>query len=955
MAEGCSFTGRVAACGRCKRHTYCSEEHQREDWKFHKGNCFKYDESKFPSFMVLKPPELHEAEELYFDACDIDVDSFPGQWVQRKEIVDEALQLSRNCSGAWHMLADYYRKGPEKNLFLALESCDSGLAQGLWYLSKKPPFKHILEWDHHENRGYLRLLGTKYLCLYEMGRYQEAADVLTYRYRLSFTTGLLDASLSIYFLVQDYSQIRYLLNVHKSDCKNVGLLYSSLLYSFSKYSGLYDDESGKIISLHDLEELLVEALRISDKTPFFLLNPKPADYRSPKYLSLDNSTLMSQYYVEDNHGREAWASISGALDFLNRYYESGKLDIPPESEFIMLLKFWGKLTISTRTMGTIVCTKRDEDVTGSCVKGFEYERGFFDDYVGESNRICVFVITDDLEGNEFKTLSFSDVVAVPYWRLYFQATSDKLLEEERIQRETDEINRAIEEENGVLRMKQKKKNKKIRSKINKATKAPDVLVARSRVMREELTLDFIFSFLLGNICEEKHTSRLKQLRGLCLVSKTFLKVAEEKWRLQSLVFNRVDLTCCGYSYGADRKEEKFYDKRTCSMIRTFVNFGGKFLVDISIRVRVLEDDLLDIIAKKCKFLERFQLFYTSQEENFSMDLKFPSHKCFSSTAIAKFLNEVSPLTHVHFGSVNAGDRDIIRVESPEVISALKRHPLTSVQLNVGQSNWNSVRELLIGKYVEPESQPIECLKIQFSGDDISMIGLMQALCMEVIPRQPTSSFRFLQYLSLYDCRALNDEILRSIWPQVPNLRFLSIVPGWGDNVPSGITTVTLKSLCQYCPLLISLDLQFQAGLTAAGISKVLETCTNMLYLDVSGVDIRLESIIRLNPVKSVSLNCLYYGIIVAPYGEEGKQAERKRLQKYIDAYPHIMFCHIIHGLINDRSSTNPLSKLSMDHIQGKKEISNGFKRGVTVNGYESDESVARFRTKQQELLRQLSI
>jgi hypothetical protein len=232
-----------------------------------------------------------------------------------------------------------------------------------------------------------------------------------------------------------------------------------------------------------------------------------------------------------------------------------------------------------------------------------------------------------------------------------------------------------------------------------------------------------------------------------------------------------------------------------------------------------------------------------------------------------------------------------------------------------------------------------------------MFRLMQALCTEVVSQQYMSSLRFLKCLSLHDCGTLNDEILVALWPEVPNLRSLSIVTQWPEDAPIGITSATLELLCQHCPMLNHLELQFQEGLTAEGVVKVLETCANLLYLDISNSGIEVKDILQLNPVKPVPLNCLYYG----SSGEVQEAKERSRIRKYIDAYPQILFCHPNIGLVNDISSASLLSKLSFEHTCNEKEISDGFERGVTVDGLQSDESIASFRAKQQELLSQSSI
>jgi hypothetical protein len=106
------------------------------------------------------------------------------------------------------MYSTYYRQGPEKDLHRALKCAEDGLAQGLWYQPTNTVGKILVKFDHIENRGYLRLYYHKYDALFEMGRYQEAADTSTHLFRLIHRAH----HISVYFLVKVYKQIRYLLN-----------------------------------------------------------------------------------------------------------------------------------------------------------------------------------------------------------------------------------------------------------------------------------------------------------------------------------------------------------------------------------------------------------------------------------------------------------------------------------------------------------------------------------------------------------------------------------------------------------------------------------------------------------------------------------------------------------------------------------------------------------------------
>jgi hypothetical protein len=122
----------------------------------------------------------------------------------------------------------------------------------------------------------------------------------------------------------------------------------------------------------------------------------------------------------------------------------------------------------------------------------------------------------------------------------------------------------------------------------------------------------LFLAILGNVCETNQRKVIQQLGSFCIVSHSFRETAEINWQLNSLVFQS-DVTVVGY--GNDYKSDIFYDYQTIEMIRTFSKYGGNFLMDPSIASKVLEDELLTVVARECKSLERFQLSYTRQERS----------------------------------------------------------------------------------------------------------------------------------------------------------------------------------------------------------------------------------------------------------------------------------------------------------------------------------------------------
>jgi len=477
---------------------------------------------------------------------------------------------------------------------------------------------------------------------------------------------------------------------------------------------------------------------------------------------------------------------------------------------------------------------------------------------------------------------------------------------------------------------------------------PDSIVARSKVVRDQTALEHIFEFILGSTCFENQNDLLKQIRVLCIVSKSFLSVAEKKWHLLSLRIY-TDLSLCGY--GNYQYIDEFYDLYTIPMLRVFTKYGGKYLIDISLSVRVLEDDMLLVIARDCKFLKRFGLSYTVQNCPRHLIMNgVPGHVCFSSGALVEFFNKVNLLSHVHFYTKNNEDEANIKVECPDVINALSRHPLVSLSVNTySQTSWMTVINMLAKKFTVPDGKRIECLEFKFKENEEDSIANLMNSFSELVA-QNSFAFKNLYCLTLINCADLSDESMKLIWPAVPNLKSLSISPGYPRI--SQITNSTLQLIAKFCPKLTYLDIRNQININASGISLVLEKCENLLYLDLINIDIDLNMILEINPTKVVSLQCLRYGnFTYAGYGNDELVIERNKIIRFIEAYPQILFVRTLIGLVNSRNTSNPLTKLSLEFLENNDEFGpGGFKRVVSVYKLYPDEVVSNFRHRQKEII-----
>jgi len=945
-AEGCFQKGSLR-CPTCDWQLYCCEQHLHDNLNAHKEYCLS--PAREPNFMKdVESPSLKRAQDMYYDACEYadNYDDIPEIWNRIKSEMEAAIRISPKCSDAWGLLSKYYAEGPEKNYIKAIECCNKGLAQGLWYhRSPNEVINRSISYDHIENRGYIRLFYPKFFALYKLKRYQEAADVLKDYHRISHRADLVEQNISVCFLLKDYIQIRYLLNTYKQGTWVGHIQFSNLLYNFCKFKGFYDD--GTVVTMEDLEQNIVSALKQNDLTPAYLLSPKPSDYRRPKSLSPSNKKMMSQYYVEECNARDAWTSVPGALEFLKEFHQNRCNSLPSAKQLVYLLKNWGIITVITKSEKKH-CSKRDEHVPGAGHKKFKFAQGFHDDFVETgSNNICVY----DTDAGSFKIILYSDVVEVPYWELYYS----RMLKEE-CEKKVEEADDFSSVDKITQMKKEKNKRKKLKQKLKAAAKKKDPIESRGAVMRDGNSLDYILSFLVGITCAESQRALSKQVVYLYLVSATFRKTLFQNSSLKSLVFDQCELDVCGY--GFNEEEDRYYDKFSNIMILTTVKYSGKFLLDISLSVRILKDELLTIISATCQQLERFQLFYSSQPHRFRYNddddddddesedenfRGFPKHRCFSTNAIVQFFSSVSLLTHVHFTEINCSDIDVVKVESSEVINALNRHPLVSLKFNVCDHNWKSIANLISNKYAGLESISLKVLN-----DDRSSPTYMKDFVKAF--SSAASSPSTLKCLTLYETsKYFNDSTMKALLPSLSNLRAMSINPVCGfQSIRSGITSTTLELISINCPSLTYLDVSSNLELTASGISRLLDSCKNLIYLDVTQTGICLEDIKMRKPLPLVFL---WYSRGGPPRMDEAAEiSERRKIQHLIDDHPQTFFLEQFLGMVNVKNPTHPLGKLSFEYSKSDFEVSKGFKRGVQVHNLTSDLYVSNFRSKQQQII-----
>jgi tetratricopeptide (TPR) repeat protein len=113
--------------------------------------------------------DLDRAQQLFWDALEATTSR------QRAKMARQALEISPDCADAYVLLAEEEAEGPEE----ALELYEQGMAAGERVLGPEA-FTELRGkfWGHHATRPYMRARAGVALCLWDLGRREEAVDHL---------------------------------------------------------------------------------------------------------------------------------------------------------------------------------------------------------------------------------------------------------------------------------------------------------------------------------------------------------------------------------------------------------------------------------------------------------------------------------------------------------------------------------------------------------------------------------------------------------------------------------------------------------------------------------------------------------------------------------------------------------------------------------------------------------
>ena len=783
----------------------------------------------------------------------------------------------------------------------------------------------IVSWGIIKNRAYLRSIHGKILTLEKLGRFTEEiaeiekllalnpADNLGIRYRLIHWK----------IMNNDLLGAERLLTQFKDDFTPF-IIYTSALVL---YHQIRIGESPFI----DPHKTVLEAVKCNPYVPNLLFHPNYS-YSLPEMppgFSSSEKMQSAKDYLGYYHGRQLWYQFDGALQWLQTMLYPNGFMIPTESDFLELLSF-RKVLVAFANQGDKLITRCKDSMVGSGTENFCLPEHF--DARNRDGQICVFEETPGWKDNGFKMISFDKIESVPSW--------EPLLAE--VRRDNTPIpcppylcaachdplpvhtrRRTYESEKDT---KSKQKLKSLRCESCRALRFAASLCEQCNVHCRQFCKKCQGVYYCSRECQKANFSIHKRSCIRRNISTNMARLSENVFTSDLLThiveylvgsgspahgFNSVDiirfsrvskkirnrfLTVPLWTHLSIQVDldivESFEEEmeiadwnwtplkhHSTSIVGTFLRYGGSKITALALRMRVLEDSALHLIATTCPLLTRVELMTSPYN-----DCKFPS-----SAGLTVFFALVSPLTHLKISYQETGEREIISESVLRMISS-RSFPLEALSLDLTPKTV---------QFLAPYCPTLKALQWK---------GVMQdrneaydtAIMNRFVTSIQGSIFHRMQILWLQRCTGMTDHALREIAAAMPNLRDLDI--GLFNADPT-LTDAGLLALAK-CRSLKCLDIGGRSSITLSGLLRMLQKDHPMKELSIQDTAIcsrsrgaallaNLRKIIQSAP----SILVLWYSDPNIQYAFDEGIGLSKQLYPLMTEFPQIFFCNPSFGLV----------------------------------------------------------
>eukprot|EP01036_Dinobryon_divergens_P032915 gene32915-42600_t len=887
----------------------------------------------------LETPEEAQATELCYDAMETN------NYFRKIELANFALSTYPNSVEAWGILGYCSLHGPAdiRNYEQALSYYEKSIQLGAISIGRFA-MNGVIRWGIIKNRAYLRSIHGKILTLEKLGRFSEEMfererllamepeDHLQVRYRV------MQSKMSS----QDFVGLATVLNKFKDENMFPFVSYTTVLLSYYQINNKFS--TGTLVD-QDSQAAVLRAVECNPYVSNLLFRPN-YDYHLPEEqpgYSSSEGLAAAKDYLGYYLGRQMWQQFPGSLNWLHSMiYPSGVL-VPSASDLMELLAFrYVLMTVIDR--GDIFVTRCKRSMIGSATPTFHIPDHF--DSTSQS-QICVFENSPGWKNNGFKIISYDKIVSVLCWEPLLgevrkdntpipcppylcTACHDPLpaLTRAKTYESQEYANEELKSKSLKCEDCRAKRyaahlceqcNSETSQRCSKCRevyycsreclKANWSIHKRSCIRRNTSEnmrrlanavfssdiLTYIIGFLVGS------GSPASALTSLDIIRITSVnKGIRNKLRSVSLWTHlsiRVDLSavCMNYDvYTAPVEDNSWRTLKTHpqNIIGTFIRYGGSRITSLALRLPVLDDSCLHVIATGCPLLSRIELRTSALVSNEGV---FPT-----PSGLANFFALVPPLiTHLMIVKEECTTRTK-HILPKSVLHAIRsrQFPLEALSLDLTKQTV----KVLAPTFVNLRALQLICMHSSSSSGEEEVAGssLMDSLSGRV--------FQKMTILSLLQMKAITDGHMKIIAAAMPHLRDLDIGIFTKD---SSLTDAGLQALSQ-CRSLRCLDISGRSSITLDGLLHMLQRDHPMRELTIndtaicnrcSGSLYRRNGMTIMHTLMKI-IECAPSIVILAysdpeiphAYGPLVMEVSRK-MQPLMMAYPNIFFCHPSIGIV----------------------------------------------------------
>lgn len=327
------------------------------------------------------------------------------------------------------------------------------------------------------------------------------------------------------------------------------------------------------------------------------------------------------------------------------------------------------------------------------------------------------------------------------------------------------------------------------------------------------------------------------------------------------------------------------------VISSIIYNGGQYLRALSLCLWRVEEEILPVIAKQCRLLDRVEFRWAT-------DPSFAVCRFFDTASLVQFFRSVVPLQYISVYCVNGKRFDSSNVVDDSLMKTIAEHQPLLRGLGISIATYQPGFDIPL--------QTLEALQIVHDDgihvdQDISFPGWFL---------ESTAQLPLLTTLSLRSIPFLGDRFLHNSLPKLFNLRSLSLGTK-ADHTPK-LSDEDVGHIGRTCTRLNRIVIANEPYVSGRGLQMLIGTCTELVELDASGTGLmnKFTSVLAKESLGRLCTACPP-SLIILRFSLEMSYIDTDAIDMtpFISQYPRISFQHNKKGYLNGPAVDTRLKSL----------------------------------------------